>query len=144
MLLILTSSVTLFGQKTFKSPDKLIEHYSKMEGVIYEVKKEMPLSLPFIEQLDGVESLVVEDCEERDMENFVSLDMTDFKGYEVAFRVVDAEDKVTLLLKPIEGSGGEKFSELIFVVQEESEGVLFRLKGVFTKPDPSIINGLKM
>ena len=144
VLLILMSSVTLFGQKTFGSLDKLIKHYSKIEGVVYDAKKEMPLPLPFIERLDGVESLIVEECSEQDVQDFVNVDMTAFKDYEVAFRVVDAEDKVTVLLKPIKKSDVEKFSELIFVVQEKSEGVLFRLKGVFTKPDPSMLDGLNM
>lgn len=141
LLTIFTPFLWVSGQTKFESMDKLIEHYSKMEGVVYDVKDDFQLPLPFIERLDRTESLIVEECSEEVVADFVSVDMTSFKDYEVAFRVADEDgEMVTLLLLPMDGADGEKFSELIFVVQEEDEGVLFRLKGVFTEPDPSMIN----
>lgn len=144
LLLVLMPFAMVNGQKKFDNFDKLIKHYSKIEGVIYDVRDSIALGLPFIEKLDKTESLVVEDCSEADVKAFTGIDMTEFKGYEVALRLADDEDIVTILMKPMTKSNDEKFSEMVIVVQEEDEGVLVRLIGVFSKPDSTVLGGLNL
>lgn len=142
LLLLFVSASFVQAQKSFDDMDKMIKYFSKIEGVTYNVKNGDKADLPFAERVDSIESLIVEECSDKDVQDFVSLDMSAFKGYEVVFRVADEEDTVTLLAKPMKKGDDEKFSEVVFVVQEKGEGVLFRIKGVLSKPDPSIIGGL--
>lgn len=143
LLLIISPFSLAYGQVEFDSLDKMIKYFSKIDGVQYEIKKTMQMTFPFVEKIDHVESLIVEDCDTGSIHDFVTFDVTRFKGYEVVFKVADDGDVVTLLMKPTKKSGEEKFSELVFVVQEPDEGVLFRLKGLFTKPDPVLFNNWK-